>query len=104
MQIFLRRFGETKLDLEASEYFQNTSKKVLPLLGAANLERIVCLGLGRITGCPISRHQLAFIRCLQDKLGFAGAIEYFDPVFCERTVDILEKLGGVVLRTNCEDQ
>lgn len=99
---FLRCFEETQFDLKSSEYFQNTVKKVLPVIGAVKLARIVCLGLGRIVECPISRHQLAFIRCLKEELGFSRSIEYFDPVFCEQTVEILERLEGVVLRENCE--
>lgn len=88
--------------MKSSDYFRNTVKQVLPVLGAAQLERILCLGLGKILECPIARHQLAFIRCLKEELGFNGSIEYFDPVFCEVVVGVLERLGGVVLRENCE--
>lgn len=97
-----RCFNETQYDLKSSEYLKNTVGKVLPVLGTVKLERIVCLGLGKVTECPISRHQLAFIRYLQEKLSFDGTIEYFDPVFCEQTIVILEKLGGVVSRENYE--
>nr|XP_029718914.1 SRR1-like protein [Aedes albopictus] len=99
---FLRCLEETQFDLKSSEYFLNTTKQVLPILGAAQLKRILCLGLGKILDCPIARHQLAFIRCLKEELGFSGSIEYFDPVFCEQAVRVLERLGGVVLRENCE--
>ncbi|XP_001656422.2 SRR1-like protein, partial [Aedes aegypti] len=99
---YLRCFEETQFDLKSSEYFLKAAKQVLSILCAVKLERIVCLGLGKILECPISRHQLAFIRCLREELGFGGPIEYFDPVFCEQAVEILERLGGVVLRENCE--
>lgn len=99
---FLRCFEETQFDLKSSNYFQQTIGKVLPVLSVAKVERIICLGLGKFLECPISRHQLAFIRCLQKELNFDRQIQYFDPVFGRQEVEILEHLNGVVLRENCE--
>lgn len=99
---FLRCFDETQFHLKSSNYFKQTIDKVRTVLIPGKVERIICLGLGRFLECPISRYQLAFIRCLQEVIHFDRPIQYFDPVFGKQEVETLEHLNGFVLRENCE--
>lgn len=99
---FIRCFEETQFNLKSSNYFQQTTDKVLSVLSVGKVERIICLGLGRFLECPISRYQFAFIRCLQEAINCDRQIQYFDPVFGRQEVETLEHLNGIVLRENCE--
>lgn len=97
---FLRCFEETQFHLKSSNYFQQTVEKILSVVG--KVDRIICLGLGRFLECPISRHQLAFIRCVREVIQYERQIQYFDPVFGKQEIETLERLNGFVLRENCE--
>ncbi|XP_058821466.1 SRR1-like protein [Topomyia yanbarensis] len=99
---FLRRYAETECDLRLSTFFTDATEKIFPFLEQAQIEAIVCLGLGRLSECAISRHQLAFIRCLQEKINFKGEIQFYDPIFNRDEVKILQDLEGIVLTENLE--
>lgn len=98
----LRRIAEAECDLAGSTFFTGAIDKILPVLRQANIQQIICLGLGKLAECNISRHQLAFVRCLQRSLDFEGKIRYFDPVFTQQEKDILQLLEGIVLEENLE--
>ncbi|XP_035778553.1 SRR1-like protein [Anopheles albimanus] len=94
------RAAET--DLLQSSYFAECLEIAQPVL--SNVERIVCLGLGRFSECSIARYQLAFLRCLRDKLtdppGLAA--QFFDPLFGRAELEVLHTLGETVLAENVE--
>ncbi|XP_050089242.1 SRR1-like protein [Anopheles aquasalis] len=95
------RAAET--DLLQSAYFAECLEITQPIL--SNVERIVCLGLGRFSECSIARYQLAFLRCLRDKLPLPTgglAAQFFDPLFGRTEVEVLQTLGETVLPENVE--
>ncbi|XP_055603512.1 SRR1-like protein [Uranotaenia lowii] len=100
---FLRRFDETENDFFQSEFFRQTVSKIVPILELQNIRHIICLGLGRLSECTISRHQLAFVRGLQKQLpSVETPIQFYDPIFSQQETDIIQRLGAVVLTENLE--
>ncbi|ETN66075.1 hypothetical protein AND_002146 [Anopheles darlingi] len=89
-------------DLLQSGYFAECLEIAEPIL--SNVQQIVCLGLGKFSECSIARYQLAFLRCLRDKLPLpAGlAAQFFDPLFGRTEVEVLQTLGETVLTENVE--
>lgn len=64
------------------------------------IKEIICLGLGRIGECVVSRYQLGLLLCLRDV--FNVKVSIFDPVFTERERLILKELNCVCLTENLE--
>ncbi|NXT33552.1 SRR1L protein, partial [Pelecanoides urinatrix] len=65
--------------------------------------RCVCYGLGRFSGCPAARHQLAFLLLLLEELGVPpGRCSLFDPVFSAQEAAALGQLGLRLLPDNEE--
>ncbi|XP_053691370.1 SRR1-like protein [Sabethes cyaneus] len=101
--LFLQNFAKTEDDLVSSDFFRETVKLVVPLLNQAQIKNIICLGLGKLSQCPVARYQLAFIRRLKEELEqFDGKIKIFDPVFNQQDVDILQRLDTILLTENQE--
>lgn len=97
----IRRIAEAECDLQDSSFFTGAIEKILPVLKQAHIREIVCLGLGKLVECNISRYQLAFVRCLQRRLALEK-VQYFDPVFTNQEKEILRQLDGIVLEENLE--
>ncbi len=97
-----------KFDLsEVEEY----ASQVLSTLREHHLRgrrvtRLVCLGLGRFSSCPLSRRQLALLLRLMDQLELdasAGeACVAFDPAFSITERDFLTSSGFSVPCANAE--
>ncbi|XP_058454854.1 SRR1-like protein [Malaya genurostris] len=102
IESFFRKYTDTKSDLTSSPFFNEITEKVFPILKQAEISRIICLGLGRLSECPISRHQLAFIFCLKEYINLQDRIKFFDPIFSQLEIKILQHLDGVVLKENLE--
>uniref|UniRef100_A0A8D0ER46 SRR1 domain containing n=1 Tax=Strix occidentalis caurina TaxID=311401 RepID=A0A8D0ER46_STROC len=75
-----------------------------PLSGSAEPPaRCVCYGLGRFSGCPVARAQLAFLLLLLEELGVPpGRCSLFDPAFSAREAAALGHLGLRLLPENEE--
>ncbi|KAF1527038.1 SRR1-like protein, partial [Eudyptes sclateri] len=75
-----------------------------PLGGSAEpLARCVCFGLGRFSGSPAARHQLAFLLLLLEELGVPpGRCSLFDPAFSAQETAALGQLGLRLLPDNEE--
>ncbi|NWI69572.1 SRR1L protein, partial [Todus mexicanus] len=75
-----------------------------PLAGSAEPPaRCVCFGLGRFSGCPAARAQLAFLLLLLDELRVPPErCALFDPAFSALETAVLEQLGLRLLPENEE--
>lgn len=98
-----RRLTETQLDLELSAYYESAIKKLQPILDTYKTDKIhlICIGIGHFSECSISRHQLAFILLLKQRLKIPQ-IEFHEPILTATEVDILSQLNCSVARENCE--
>ncbi|XP_055547532.1 SRR1-like protein [Wyeomyia smithii] len=100
---FLQNFKKIEENLIASDFFKEIVNLIEPLLNQAKIEAIICLGLGKLSECLISCYQLALIRCLKGKLkDFSGKIQFFDPIFTYKDIEILQLLDTAVLSENLE--
>ncbi|XP_055642116.1 SRR1-like protein [Toxorhynchites rutilus septentrionalis] len=102
INIFLRKLSEAESDLVTSAFFKANIDRLLTPLERANIKAIICLGIGKLSECVISRFQLAFVRCLQRELNIKGKIRYYDPILSRQEGQILEQLDGIVLEENLE--
>ncbi|NXH11440.1 SRR1L protein, partial [Bucco capensis] len=101
----LRRLREAQDDLLSSGFWAASAGAVrTPWDGSTEpLARCVCYGLGRFSGCPMAREQLAFLLLLLEELGVPpGRCSLFDPVFSEREAAALRELGLRLLPENEE--
>lgn len=89
--------------MELSIYYESTIKKLESILTAYKTDQIhlICIGIGHFSDCAISRHQLAFILLLKQRLNISD-IEFHEPILTASEVDILAKLKCSVALENCE--
>lgn len=88
-------------DIKLSNYFGDVIKSVSNILKARNVVEIVCLGLGHVAECNISRYQLALLLCLKDSLK-PDSVLVHDPIFYKSECELLTKLGLEVILENNE--
>lgn len=62
---------------------------------------IVCLGLGHVAECNISKYQLALLLCLRDHCK-PSKVFVHDPIFYKKECEVLTKLGLEVISENKE--
>ncbi|XP_075372141.1 SRR1-like protein [Mycteria americana] len=101
----LRRLREARDDLLSSGFWAASAGAVRAPLGssAEPPARCVCYGLGRFSGCPAARHQLAFLLLLLEELGVPpGRCSLFDPAFSAQETAALGQLGLQLLPDNEE--
>ncbi|XP_069650631.1 SRR1-like protein [Haliaeetus albicilla] len=101
----LRRLREARDDLLSSGFWAASAGAVrAPLGGGAEPPAFcVCYGLGRFSGCPAARHQLAFLLLLLEELGVPpDRCSLFDPVFSAQEAAALGELGLRLLPDNEE--
>ncbi|XP_075625902.1 SRR1-like protein isoform X2 [Balearica regulorum gibbericeps] len=101
----LRRLREARDDLLSSGFWAASAGAVRAPLGGSSEppSRCVCYGLGRFSGCPAARLQLAFLLLLLEELGVPpGRCSLFDPVFSARELAALARLGLRLLPDNEE--
>ncbi|XP_050762543.1 SRR1-like protein [Gymnogyps californianus] len=103
--VLLRRLREARDDLLSSGFWAASAGAVRAPLGssAEPPSRCVCYGLGRFSGCPAARHQLAFLLLLLEELGVPpGRCSLFDPAFSAQEAAALGQLGLRLLPDNEE--
>ncbi|XP_051489556.1 SRR1-like protein isoform X2 [Apus apus] len=101
----LRRLREARDDLLSSGFWAASAGAVRAPLAASTEPpaRCVCYGLGRFSGCPSARYQLAFLLLLLEELGLPPEQCWlFDPAFSEQEVAVLGQLGLRLLPDNEE--
>ncbi|XP_065708030.2 SRR1-like protein [Patagioenas fasciata] len=101
----LRRLQEARDDLLSSGFWAASAGAVrAPLADCAEPPaHCVCYGLGRFSGCPAARHQLAFLLLLLEELRVPPErCALFDPAFTAREAAVLEQLGLRLLPENEE--
>ncbi|XP_054699713.1 SRR1-like protein [Grus americana] len=101
----LRGLREARDDLLSSGFWAASAGAVRAPLGGSSEPpfRCVCYGLGRFSGCPAARLQLAFLLLLLEELGVPpGRCSLFDPVFSARELAALARLGLRLLPDNEE--
>lgn len=86
-------------ELEISDFFRNARASILDK-SLLKVKEIICLGIGKVTECSISKHQLAFIGLIGKHL--KAEIFFFDPVLSKFEKQLLEKLDHKVLTENKE--
>lgn len=75
--------------------------EAIELLNKPEINEIICLGIGRIGECLISRYQFALILLLRDFLKIKLSI--YDPILTQNdTTTLLEHYNCIQLLENCE--
>lgn len=90
-----------KQDILCSEFFYKTVEILNNILNNQITTEVICLGLGHLGDCSLAKHQFAFIIALKEKYQLCG-IKFFDPIFTEKDLAVLEKLNFEVLTENKE--
>ncbi|XP_021184662.3 SRR1-like protein [Helicoverpa armigera] len=88
-------------DLQNSIYLEDVIKSVSSFLQDRKVVEIVCLGLGHVAECNISRHQLALLLCLKEHCNPIKVLVH-DPIFYKEECTLLHKLGLKVIPINNE--
>lgn len=103
IDFIFRRLNETKIDLQLCSYYENSVAKLRSALQKFDdkEKHLICIGIGRFTECPISRHQLAFILCIKELFGF-DSITFHEPILSRSEVNVLKKLNCSVAEKNVE--
>lgn len=95
--------NSAKEDLEVSDYYKSfiiTLKEGLEVLKHSKVVDILCLGLGHIGECTISRYQLALVLCLREH--FKVKCSVHDPIFYSDECEILKGLDFTLIENNEE--
>ncbi|CAH0683281.1 unnamed protein product [Spodoptera exigua] len=88
-------------DLRLSSYLEDIINSVSSILKERKVIEIVCLGLGHIAECNISKYQLALLLCLKDHCKPSKVLVH-DPIFYKKECEVLKKLGLEVILENSE--
>lgn len=96
-----RRINLAVDDLQTSDYLKELTKSVSTIIQHNKVVEIVCLGLGHVGECNISRYQLALLLCLKD-LCSPKKVLVHDPIFHTSECEILKRLGLEVIEENKE--
>ncbi|CAH0399686.1 unnamed protein product [Chilo suppressalis] len=88
-------------DLQHSSYHIEVTKLVSKTLNGLYVKEIVCFGLGQISVCNISRHQLAFLLCLKDFCKPQRVLVH-DPIFSKGECEILRHFDLDLIEQNNE--
>ncbi|CAD0201917.1 unnamed protein product [Chrysodeixis includens] len=88
-------------DIRLANYFEDVLKSVSNILQTRNVVEIVCLGLGHVAECNISRYQLALLLALKESLK-PDKVLVHDPIFYKSECELLTKLGLQVILENNE--
>ncbi|XP_075975141.1 SRR1-like protein [Anticarsia gemmatalis] len=97
----IQRIRSSVDDLRLSDYLEGFLKSVSSLLDGRSVVEIVCLGLGHISECNISRYQLALLLCLKEHCNPQKVLTH-DPIFYKGECEVLNKLGLEVITENNE--
>jgi hypothetical protein len=99
--LFFRRITSALEDLRESQYLKHVTELVSTILKGRNVLEIICFGLGQISTCNISRHQLAFLLCLKDNCKPKRVLVH-DPIFYKGECDILKSFSLDIIEQNNE--
>lgn len=98
---FFRRIRCAVEDLRTSNYLEDVIKSVSSILQVRKVVEIVCLGLGHVSECNISKYQLALLLCLKEHCNPQKVLVH-DPIFYKSECEILNKLELEVIPENSE--
>ncbi|CAH0553050.1 unnamed protein product [Brassicogethes aeneus] len=99
----IRRIDDAKSELITTDFFDSvlaSLREGLTILSTNKISEIICLGLGRIGECLISRYQFALVLLLRDNL--QAELSFFDPVFTNSEISLLKHYASNVLTQNLE--
>ncbi|XP_059053008.1 SRR1-like protein isoform X1 [Achroia grisella] len=96
-----RRIQTAVEELRNSKYTEDALKSVSNVISSRKVVEIVCFGLGHISECHISRHQLAFLLCMKDYCDPIKVLVH-DPIFYQGECDILKHFNIEVIEQNIE--
>ncbi|XP_028169608.1 SRR1-like protein isoform X1 [Ostrinia furnacalis] len=87
--------------MKGSEYFEDAIKSVSTVVLDKPVAEIICLGLGHIYACNVSKNQLAFLLCLRDFCKPKRVLVH-DPIFFKTECEVLQHFGLEVIPENNE--
>ena len=96
-----RNIQAAEEEIHTSEYLKDVINAVSNVLKHRIIAEIVCLGLGHIGDCQISKYQLALLLCLK-KYFKPKKVLVHDPIFYVDECDILKQFKLDVIEKNTE--
>lgn len=101
LYFLFRKIKTAVEELKKSHYWKTFSEAVSTVTQVKNIVEIICFGLGHLSGCNISLHQLALLLCIKELCGVDKVLVH-DPLFYKTECKILTKLGLQVIPENNE--